>query len=87
MIAGKTAALLSASLAAGALLGGAEENVVRNYAGFGRELGITFQIVDDILGIWGDPKVTGKSAASDILEKKKTTPYPAGPGMGATAGL
>jgi geranylgeranyl diphosphate synthase type I len=74
MIAGKTAALLSASLAAGALLGGAEENVVRNYAGFGRELGITFQIVDDILGIWGDPAVTGKSAASDILEKKKTIP-------------
>jgi geranylgeranyl diphosphate synthase type I len=74
MIAGKTAALLSASFAAGSRLGGADEATVQNYAGFGRELGITFQIVDDILGIWGDPAVTGKSAASDILEKKKTIP-------------
>jgi geranylgeranyl diphosphate synthase, type I len=74
MIAGKTAALLSASLAAGALLGGADEQTVQQYADFGRELGITFQIVDDMLGIWGDPATTGKSAASDILEKKKTIP-------------
>jgi len=74
MIAGKTAALLSASLAAGAILGGANEATVQHYAGFGRELGLTFQIVDDILGIWGDPAITGKSAASDILERKKTIP-------------
>jgi geranylgeranyl diphosphate synthase type I len=74
MIAGKTAALLSASLAAGAILGGADASKVEDYASFGRELGITFQIVDDMLGIWGDPAVTGKSAASDILEKKKTIP-------------
>ena len=74
MIAGKTAALLSASLAAGALLGGAGESTVERYARFGHELGITFQIVDDILGIWGEPRVTGKSAASDILERKKTIP-------------
>ncbi|MBC7236124.1 MAG: polyprenyl synthetase family protein [Chloroflexi bacterium] len=74
MIHGKTAALLSASLAVGAILGGAEQRVVNRYAAFGRELGLTFQIVDDILGIWGDPAVTGKSAASDILTKKKTLP-------------
>jgi len=74
MVAGKTAALLSASLAVGALLGGADESATQRYAGFGRELGITFQIVDDVLGIWGDPAVTGKSAASDLLEKKKTAP-------------
>jgi geranylgeranyl diphosphate synthase, type I len=74
MIAGKTSALLSASLAVGAILGGAEESLVQCYASFGHELGLTFQIVDDILGIWGDPAVTGKSAASDILSKKKTLP-------------
>lgn len=74
MIAGKTAALLAASTAAGALLGRAGEDVVAAYGAFGRELGLTFQIVDDILGIWGDPAVTGKSAADDILTKKKTLP-------------
>lgn len=74
MIAGKTAALLSASLAIGALLGGASPGVVDSYAAVGRELGLSFQIVDDILGIWGNPQVTGKSAASDILTKKKTLP-------------
>jgi geranylgeranyl diphosphate synthase, type I len=74
MIAGKTSALLSASLAVGAILGGADESLVPCYASFGHELGLTFQIVDDILGIWGDPAVTGKSAASDILTKKKTMP-------------
>ena len=74
MVAGKTAALLSASFAAGALLGGADESTVERCSSFGRELGITFQMVDDMLGIWGDPTVTGKSAASDILERKKTMP-------------
>ena len=74
MILGKTAALLSAAVAVGAVLGGAEDSVIKAYAAFGRELGLTFQIVDDILGIWGDPEVTGKSAASDILVRKKTLP-------------
>lgn len=74
MIAGKTAALLSASVAIGALLGGAQGAVIEAYAGFGRELGLAFQIVDDILGVWGDPAVTGKSVASDILTRKKALP-------------
>jgi geranylgeranyl diphosphate synthase type I len=74
MIAGKTAALLSAALAVGALLGGAGPEVVRSYGDFGRELGLAFQITDDILGIWGDPAITGKSAASDIVTRKKTLP-------------
>lgn len=74
MINGKTAALLDASLAVGALLGGADEATLAAYRALGRELGLTFQITDDILGIWGDPAVTGKSAASDILEKKKSLP-------------
>jgi len=74
MISGKTAALLSCATAMGAILAGADEATIVAYRNYGYELGITFQIVDDILGIWGDPAVTGKSAASDILEKKKTLP-------------
>ena len=74
MIKGKTAALLSASLAMGAVLGRAEEDTVSSYDAFGQELGMTFQIIDDLLGIWGDAQTTGKSTASDILEKKKTLP-------------
>jgi geranylgeranyl diphosphate synthase type I len=74
MIKGKTAALLSASLAIGAVLGRAEEDTIASYGAFGRELGMTFQIIDDLLGIWGDSQTTGKSTASDILEKKKTLP-------------
>ncbi|NLG49224.1 MAG: polyprenyl synthetase family protein [Chloroflexi bacterium] len=74
MILGKTAALLSGALGAGAIVGGANDATVRAYQEFGRELGLAFQITDDILGIWGDPQVTGKSAASDILTKKKTLP-------------
>jgi len=74
MIAGKTAALLSASVAIGATLGGARDAVIEAYAAFGRELGLAFQILDDILGVWGDPTITGKSAASDILDRKKALP-------------
>ena len=74
MIAGKTAALLSASLATGALLGGADPTTVDAYDAFGHEWGLTFQITDDILGTWGTPSVTGKPTATDILTKKKTLP-------------
>lgn len=72
MIANKTAALIGASAAIGALLGGSER--VEDYRRFGRELGLAFQIQDDVLGIWGDEAVTGKSAASDLVTRKKTLP-------------
>lgn len=74
MIEGKTAALLSASLELGALVGGADQSARRHLAGFGRSLGLAFQMEDDILGIWGDEAFTGKSAASDILARKKSLP-------------
>ena len=45
-----------------------------HYETFGRELGLAFQIQDDILGIWGDEALTGKSAESDIATKKKSLP-------------
>jgi len=74
MIAGKTAALLSASLAIGAALGGAAAPAVEALAAAGTALGLAFQAVDDILGVWGEPTATGKSAATDILARKKTLP-------------
>ena len=74
MISGKTAALLAAALESGAVLAGASDASVAAYRNFGHALGLAFQICDDILGIWGDPAVTGKSAAGDILTRKKTLP-------------
>jgi geranylgeranyl diphosphate synthase type I len=72
MISGKTAGLISASAAIGATLAGSA--AVVHYGTFGRELGLAFQIQDDILGIWGDEALTGKSAESDIATKKKSLP-------------
>ena len=74
MISGKTAALLSGCCAIGALLGGADEPTIDAYRSFGHYLGLAFQVQDDILGIWGNEAVTGKSAASDLLVGKKSIP-------------
>lgn len=74
MIQGKTAALLAACTATGALLGGASPEQVAQFHRFGENLGLAFQVGDDILGIWGDERLTGKSAASDILTRKKSLP-------------
>jgi geranylgeranyl diphosphate synthase type I len=74
MIAGKTGALLTAAAEIGALLAGAEADVRDAYRRYGAALGLAFQLQDDILGIWGDEAATGKSAASDILSKKKSLP-------------
>jgi len=74
MISGKTAALISACTQLGALLGGADEGIQSAYRNFGHYLGLAFQVQDDILGIWGNEALTGKSAASDLLEGKKSLP-------------
>lgn len=74
MIEGKTAVLLSLATELGALIAGAPQATVDEYATFGLELGLAFQVKDDILGIWGDEAMIGKSAESDILTKKKTLP-------------
>jgi geranylgeranyl diphosphate synthase type I len=73
MIAGKTAALTKACCEMGAILGGASQSVVAKLAEFGRCLGLSFQLQDDVLGIWGDPSMTGK-ADSDLAHRKKTLP-------------
>ena len=74
MIEGKTAVLLSLCAELGALIAGQDETTIAHYATFGRDLGLAFQVQDDILGIWGDETRTGKSAATDIITKKKTLP-------------
>jgi len=78
MIAGKTAALLSACCHIGSILGGVDDSKQEAYRSFGHYLGLAFQVQDDILGIWGDEMVTGKSAASDLIEGKKSLPVLAG---------
>ncbi|MBM3179725.1 MAG: polyprenyl synthetase family protein [Chloroflexi bacterium] len=74
MIGGKTSALLSSCTHIGALLGYANESKQESYRLFGYHLGRAFQVQDDILGIWGDETVTGKSAASDLVEGKNSLP-------------
>lgn len=74
MAIGKTSALLGASAALGAILAGAPDEVVDRLISFGRELGVAFQLVDDLLGMWGDPEKTGKPVYSDLRARKKTLP-------------
>jgi geranylgeranyl diphosphate synthase, type I len=74
MITGKTAVLIALSAELGALIAGADAATIEHYAQFGRSLGLAFQVIDDILGIWGDEARTGKSVATDITTKKKTLP-------------
>jgi geranylgeranyl diphosphate synthase type I len=74
MISGKTAALLGASMAIGAIAGGADDATVAAFSECGRLLGRAFQVQDDVLGIWGEADVTGKPVADDIRSKKKSFP-------------
>jgi len=72
MIELKTAALLAASAKIGAILGGAEDKDSELLYDFGRNLGMAFQIQDDLLDIYGDIKVFGKIVGGDIVSNKKT---------------
>jgi len=74
MIGGKTAALLTATTEIGAIVGGANRETQLHYGAYGHNVGLAFQVYDDILGVWGDEEKTGKSTASDILARKKTLP-------------
>ncbi len=72
MVFGKTAALIEAACGLGALVAGSD--LVPHYEDFGCELGLAFQIQDDLLGIWGDPEITGKPAGNDLRNHKKSLP-------------
>jgi geranylgeranyl diphosphate synthase, type I len=74
MIRGKTAALLAFSGEVGALMGGADEAETRKFYELGEAMGLAFQMRDDLLGIWGDPALTGKPVGADIRAKKKSLP-------------
>jgi geranylgeranyl diphosphate synthase type I len=74
MCAHKTGALLAYASSVGAILAGASEAVVATLEEFGLHLGLAFQAVDDVLGIWGRPEATGKPVAGDLRSRKKTLP-------------
>jgi geranylgeranyl diphosphate synthase type I len=75
MIGKKTATLFEVSCALGALSApNHTTDDIRNLSLFGRNIGIAFQLVDDLIGVIGNPKLTGKAAGNDIREGKKTYP-------------
>jgi geranylgeranyl diphosphate synthase type I len=82
----KTAALLGCSCALGVLSATGDERAVAHAQAFGERLGLAFQLIDDILGIWGDPAVTGKPAHSDLGTRKKSLPVVAALTSGTAAG-
>ena len=73
MIGRKTAALIAGSIEAGALLATDDDEIVARYRAFGWDLGVAFQLNDDLLGIWGAERATGK-VPSDLARHKKTLP-------------
>ncbi|WP_327371752.1 polyprenyl synthetase family protein [Streptomyces sp. NBC_01217] len=83
----KTGALLGCAAGLGAVLAGAPATTVDALAGAGRHLGVAFQAVDDLLGIWGDPQVTGKTVHNDLRRRKKTYPVLAALATNHTAAL
>ena len=74
MVSGKTAALFGAACELGARSAGAAEQTVEEYRAVGHAFGMAFQMIDDLLGIWGDAQRTGKVAGNDIARRKQTYP-------------
>lgn len=69
----KTAAYtIERPLHIGAAIADADDNLVQAFRGFGQDIGIAFQLQDDILGVFGDPAITGKPAGDDLREGKRT---------------
>ncbi|MDQ5855819.1 MAG: polyprenyl synthetase family protein [Actinomycetota bacterium] len=83
----KTGALMGCACAVGALFGGGRPEQIQSLRSFGQHLGLAFQHVDDLLGIWGDPAVTGKPVYSDLRSRKKSLPVVAALTSGTPAGL
>ncbi|MEV6686120.1 family 2 encapsulin nanocompartment cargo protein polyprenyl transferase [Streptomyces sp. NPDC051130] len=86
MATAKTGALLGCACALGALYAGAGPDEADAMDGFGREAGLAFQLIDDLIGIWGDPGHTGKPAGADLMARKKSLPVVAALTSGTVAG-
>jgi geranylgeranyl diphosphate synthase type I len=86
MVEGKTAALIECACVLGALHAGADDATKQALRDMGRHLGMAFQYVDDLLGIWGDPRRTGKPVWSDLRSRKKSLPVVAALSGGTAAG-
>jgi geranylgeranyl diphosphate synthase type I len=82
----KTGALLGCAASLGALIAEGPEESVAALAEFGRSLGLAFQALDDWLGIWGDPKRTGKPVGSDLRQRKASLPILLGAASPSAAG-
>ena len=87
MVEGKTSALFAACAAMGALIASAPIERVDALREWGRQIGLAFQAVDDLLGIWGDPAVTGKPVGDDVAVRKQTFPVIAALASGRAPGL
>ncbi|MFE3097941.1 family 2 encapsulin nanocompartment cargo protein polyprenyl transferase [Streptomyces sp. NPDC059248] len=85
MATAKTGALLGCACAVGALYAGAGPDETAALDSFGREAGLAFQLIDDLIGIWGDPGRTGKPAGADLAAHKKSLPVVAALGSGTPA--
>ncbi|MET9966482.1 family 2 encapsulin nanocompartment cargo protein polyprenyl transferase [Streptomyces sp. NPDC006356] len=81
----KTGALLGCACALGALYAGAADEDVVALDAFGREAGLAFQLIDDVIGIWGDSGHTGKPAGADLAARKKSLPVVAALTSGSPA--
>ncbi|MFJ9370487.1 polyprenyl synthetase family protein [Nocardia sp. NPDC101769] len=86
MAADKTGALIGCATGLGALCAGAGEDTVAAFETFGLHLGLAFQCIDDIIGIWGDPAITGKPTGRDLVRRKRTLPVIAAMNSNTPAG-
>ncbi|WP_030683400.1 family 2 encapsulin nanocompartment cargo protein polyprenyl transferase [Streptomyces sp. NRRL B-1347] len=82
----KTGALLGCACAIGAVYAGAGTETADALDGFGRQAGLAFQLIDDVIGIWGDPARTGKPVWADLAARKKSLPVVAALASGTPDG-
>jgi geranylgeranyl diphosphate synthase type I len=86
MAEGKTGALIGGACRLGCLAGGGNRDQADRLSAFGQHVGLAFQFVDDLLGIWGDPAVTGKPVYADLTRRKKSAPVVAALNSGTPQG-
>ncbi|WP_370942299.1 polyprenyl synthetase family protein [Amycolatopsis sp. cg5] len=87
MAGGKTSSLLAAACVLGGLAGDATSAQLTALRSFGHHVGLAFQLVDDLLGIWGDPVLTGKPVGGDLRRYKKSMPVIAALSSGTPEGV